>query len=56
MYREEDTGGLPYLGLSPYLVWYSGEAEVVRFDMIPAKYYDLIEAKGALGTITLLGQ
>lgn len=56
MYREEEAGDLPYLGLSLYLMRYSEEVEAVKFGMLLASYYDLMEAKGALETITLLGQ
>ncbi|KGF10474.1 hypothetical protein HMPREF1633_09530 [Tissierellia bacterium S5-A11] len=56
MYREEDAGDLPYLGLSLYLMRYSEEIEAVKFGIILARYYDLMEAKGALETIILLGQ
>lgn len=56
MYREEEAGDLPYLGLSLYLMRYSQEIEAVKFGMLLASYYDLMEAKGALETVTLLGK
>lgn len=55
MYREEEAGDLPYLGLSIYLMQNSEEIEAVKFGMLLASYYDLIGSKGALDTLTLLG-